>query len=72
MITMLDGNTMITYTNSESLKLFKRYVVARLDIYRSPGWFDIQTYDNYQDARIYCDMLNSDTNMIHRVFEVDE
>lgn len=49
-----------------------KFVVARLDIHRAPGWFDIQVYDNERDAEIYCDMLNSDTNIIHRVFIVEQ
>jgi hypothetical protein len=46
----------------------KIYGVFRLDIYHKPGWFLIQSYNNQLDADIYCDMLNLDTNMVHRVF----
>lgn len=49
-----------------------KYFVARLNIYKSPGWFDIQSFDNLRDADIYCLMLNQDTDMIHRVFMEDE
>lgn len=65
---------MTTDTNSENQTAKPKYVetnkfvVARLDIYNAPGWFDLQTYDNECDALIYCDMMNTDTNMIHRVF----
>lgn len=68
---MQDGQTTTTSTNSESQTPKLKYVVARLDIYHSPGWFDLQTYDNERDAVIYCDMLNTDTSMIHRVFIVE-
>ena len=59
---------MTTDTSSENQTAKPKYVVARLDIYYAPGWFDLQTYDNERDALIYCDMMNTDTNMIHRVF----
>lgn len=49
-----------------------RYIVCRLDIRTRPGWFRMQSYDNERDALIYCDMLNTDTNMVHKVFEEDE
>jgi hypothetical protein len=45
-----------------------KYGVFRLDIYHKPGWFLMQTYENERDADIYCDMMNLDTNIIHRVF----
>lgn len=64
---MQDGANQITSTNTNNQTSLK-YVVARLDIYHAPGWFDMQTYDNEKDANIYCDMMNNDTNMIHRVF----
>lgn len=48
-----------------------KYGVYRLDIYNSPGWFILNTYNNLKDALIYCDMLNQDTDLIHKVFEVD-
>lgn len=48
-----------------------KYGVYRLDIRTSPGWFLLQSYDNEQSAQIYCDMLNQDTNMVHRVFIED-
>lgn len=48
-----------------------KYGVYRLDIHRPPGWFVLQTYNNERDAQIYCDMLNQDTNMVHRVFMED-
>lgn len=59
---------MTTCTNTEVQQPKQKFVVARLDIYHAPGWFTMQEYDNYQDAYIYCDMLNNDTNMVHRVF----
>lgn len=46
-------------------------MVARLNIYLKPGWFDMKSYDNERDAIIYCEMLNSDTGLIHRVFVED-
>lgn len=69
---------MTTYTNTEvqhqkqKSEGTNRYGVYRLDIHRPPGWFVLQTYDNEQDAQIYCDMLNRDTSMVHRVFLEDE
>lgn len=75
---MPDGTQKTTDTSSESQQQSPKYVetnkfvVARLDIHTAPGWFDVKTYDNFQDADIYCTMLNQDTNMIHRVFIVDE
>jgi hypothetical protein len=48
-----------------------RYGVYRLDVYRAPGWFLVQSYTDLRDAEIYCDMLNTDTNMVHKVFEED-
>lgn len=74
---MQDGTKATTYTSSESQTPkpksveTNKFVVARLDIYNAPGWFDLQTYDNERDADIYCDMMNTDTNMIHRVFIVE-
>ena len=47
------------------------YGVFRLDIYHKPGWFLMNSYKEEQDADIYCDMLNADTNMVHRVFIID-
>ena len=49
-----------------------RYGVYRLDIRTRPGWFKMSTYDNERDALIYCDMLNTDTGLVHRVFEENE
>ena len=69
-----DNNAGWDDTNSENQTAKPKYVetnkfvVARLDIYNAPGLFDLQTYDNERDALIYCDMMNTDTNMIHRVF----
>lgn len=68
---MQDGIPKTTDTNSENQIPKRKFVVARLDIHRAPGWFDVNTYDNEQDAEIYCDMLNQDTNMVHRVFVED-
>lgn len=68
---MQDGTLTTTDTNSENQTPKLKYVVARLDIYHAPGWFDLQTYDNERDADIYCDMMNTDTNMVHRVFIVE-
>lgn len=75
---MLDGTQKTMDTNSgnqqQSPKSVEanKFVVARLDIHTAPGWFDVRTYDNFQDADIYCTMLNQDTGMIHRVFIADE
>jgi hypothetical protein len=76
---MLDGMTTTTCTNTEIQPLnqkcevkSKPFFVARLNIYKSPGWFDIQSFDNLRDADIYCLMLNQDTEMIHRVFMEDD
>lgn len=75
---MLDGTQKTTDTNSENQQQSpksveaNKFVVARLDIHNAPGWFDVRTYDNFQDADIYCTMLNQDTGMIHRVFIADE
>lgn len=52
--------------------MVSKYGVYRLDIYNAPGWFRIKTYEDLRDAEIYCDMLNTDTNMIHRVFEEED
>lgn len=49
-----------------------KYGVYRLDIHKAPGWFLVQGYTDVRDADIYCAMLNQDTGMIHRVFEVDD
>lgn len=49
-----------------------KYGVYRLDIHKAPGWFLIQWYNDVRDADIYCAMLNQDTGMVHRVFEVDD
>lgn len=49
-----------------------RYGVYRLDIHTRPGWFRMQSYENFRDAFIYCDMMNTDTNMVHAIFEEDE
>jgi hypothetical protein len=68
---MQDGMLTTTDTNSENQTQKLKYVVARLDIYHAPGWFDLQSYDNERDADIYCDMMNTDTNMVHRVFIVE-
>lgn len=74
---MQDGTKTTTSTNSENQtpkpksEEKNRYGVYRLDIRTPPGWFVLQTYDNEQDANIYCDMLNNDTNMVHRVFMED-
>lgn len=48
-----------------------KWGVYRLDIYKAPGWFLMQSYDNLRDAEIYCTMLNQDTGLIHKVFEDD-
>lgn len=45
-----------------------KYGVFRLDIRTPPGWFLMNSYNNQRDADIYCDMMNLDTNMVHRVF----
>jgi hypothetical protein len=55
----------------KSLDEVKTFGVYRLDIYHAPGWFLMQTYNNIQDAIIYCDMMNTDTSIVHRVFEED-
>lgn len=47
------------------------YIVCRLDIRTKPGWFRMSTHDNERDALIYCDMLNTDTGLVHAVFEED-
>lgn len=49
-----------------------KYGVYRLDIHKPPGWFLLRSYDNVDDAIIYCTMLNQDTTMFHKVFEYDE
>jgi hypothetical protein len=49
-----------------------KWGVYRLDIYHKPGWMLMQSYDNLRDAWIYADMLNTDTNLVHAVFEEDE
>lgn len=49
-----------------------KWGVYRLNINQPPGWMLMQEYTNKQDALIYCDMLNSDTGMVHKVFEVDD
>lgn len=55
--------------NSNENKI--KYGVFRLDIRTRPGWFLMQYYDNERDAHIYCDMLTTDTKMVHAVFEED-
>lgn len=65
---MRDGTKTITSTNTNQ----KKYVVCRLDIYNKPGWFEMNSYADELDADIYCNMLNQDTDMIHRVFIEDE
>lgn len=60
---------MTTDTNTEPKEESIKYGVYRLDIRTRPGWFLMQSYDNYRDAFIYCDMMNTDTNMVHKVFE---
>jgi hypothetical protein len=57
-----------THQLEKSLDEVNTFGVYRLDIYHAPGWFLMNTYADERDADIYCDMLNSDTNMIHRVF----
>jgi hypothetical protein len=52
----------------KSLDEVKTFGVYRLDIYHRPGWMLMHTCAEETDADIYCDMLNSDTNMVHRVF----
>lgn len=69
---MLDGTQKTTHTSTEIQQPKQRCVVARLNIYKSPGWFDIQSFDNVRDADIYCLMLNQDTDMIHKVFLEDD
>jgi hypothetical protein len=49
-----------------------KYGVFRLDIHKKPGWFLVKSYNNENDADIYCDMLNLDTNMIHRVYMFED
>jgi hypothetical protein len=53
----------------KSLDEVKAFGVYRLDIYHAPGWFLMNTYADERDADIYCDMLNRDTGLVHRVFE---
>lgn len=53
------------------LHMESKWGVYRLDIYNAPGWFLIQAYVDEQDADIYCHMLNLDTGLVHKVFEVD-
>lgn len=60
---------MTTNTNIEEKEESVKYGVYRLDIHTKPGWFLMHSYDNERDAYIYCDMMNTDTNMVHRVFE---
>lgn len=76
---MLDGTQKTTHTSTEiqqpkqrCVEKSKPFFVARLNIYKSPGWFDIQSFDNVHDADIYCLMLNQDTDMIHKVFLEDD
>lgn len=58
----------ITHQLEKSLDEVNTFGVYRLDIYNRPGWFLMNTYADERDADIYCDMLNRDTNIIHRVF----
>jgi hypothetical protein len=47
----------------------QKWGVYRLDIRTKPGWFRMNTYTDLRSALIYCEMLNTDTNMVHAVFE---
>ncbi len=63
---------MTTNTSTEEKVESLKYEVCRLDIRTPPGWFRMHIYNNERDALIYCDMMNTDTNMVHRVFEVSD
>lgn len=49
-----------------------RWGVFRLDIYHKPGWMLMNKYDDLKSAWIYCEMLKTDTGLVHAVFEMED
>lgn len=49
-----------------------KWGVFRLDIRTKPGWLLMNKYDDLKSAWIYCEMLKTDTRLVHAVFEMEE